>query len=172
MIIYELLGLEVRPGVRAADEDTETVRRIARELEGLEPEVARYLAAFAFILSRVAHADRAITREETAEMERIVERWGGVPAAQAALVVEIAKAQASLFGDTEDAEVTRRFKAFATPGEHTALLHCLFAVSAADEPISTNEESLVHNIASELGVSDRDFAAIRSSYHNERAGGG
>jgi uncharacterized tellurite resistance protein B-like protein len=168
MIIDELLGLEPQSGVRP-DQDTEAVRRIARQLEGLEPEVARYLAAFAFILSRVAHADSAISRDETTEMERIVERWGGVPAAQATLVVEIAKAQASLFSGAEDVEITRRFKSFATPREHAALLHCLFAVSAADEPISSTEESLVHNIAAELGVSDRDFAAIRSSYKDERA---
>jgi uncharacterized tellurite resistance protein B-like protein len=168
MIIHQLFDLEVRPGAGPADEDAATVQRIARDLQALEPEVARYLAAFAFFLSRVASADRRVTGTETAEMQRIVERWGGVPTSHAALVVEIAKAQASLFGGIEDAAIMRQFKSFATPGEHTALLHCLFAVSAADAPISTPEESLVHNIASELGVSDRDFAAIRSSYHDKR----
>ena len=40
--------------------DTETVRAIVRELEALPPERARYVAAFAFILARVAHADLEI----------------------------------------------------------------------------------------------------------------
>ncbi len=34
--------------------DTDTVRRIVSELDKLDPARARYLAAFAYILSRVA----------------------------------------------------------------------------------------------------------------------
>jgi hypothetical protein len=56
MSILELLGFR-RGGSRAAAGDTDTVRRIVGELEALPPEDARYVAAFAFILARVAHAD-------------------------------------------------------------------------------------------------------------------
>ena len=41
--------------------DTETVRRIVGELDRLDPAHARYLAAFAYVLSRVANADLDIT---------------------------------------------------------------------------------------------------------------
>ena len=54
--------------------DTETVRRIAGELERLPAEKARYLAGFAYVLARVAHADLDIDDAETAEMERITMR--------------------------------------------------------------------------------------------------
>ena len=37
--------------------DTATVRRIAAELEALPPAEARFLAAFAYVLARVARAD-------------------------------------------------------------------------------------------------------------------
>ncbi len=61
MSILKFLGLE--PDRRGSTEtpstevgDTETVQRIVRELEALEPARARDLAAFAYILGRVARA--------------------------------------------------------------------------------------------------------------------
>jgi uncharacterized tellurite resistance protein B-like protein len=145
------------------------VRRIVKQLSTLEPDRARYLAAFAYILSRVAHADADISPAETREMERTIELWGGLSPAQAVLVVEIAKAQSSLFGATEDYLVTRQFKSLALPVQRQELLHCLFAVSAADETISSAEETLIRQIASELDLSDRDYLDIRSTYNHKRA---
>ncbi|HEX8025512.1 MAG TPA: hypothetical protein VF484_04830, partial [Candidatus Limnocylindrales bacterium] len=53
----------VTPGGPGVDEraDTETVRRIVDEIASLEPERARYLAAFAYILTRAAAADLDIS---------------------------------------------------------------------------------------------------------------
>lgn len=167
MDIRKLLGLQPREGPR--DGDTQTVRRIVQELEAIDPETARYLAAFAFTLSRAAQADSRISPEETQEMERTVERWGGISAAQSVLVVKIAKAQSSLFWATEDFLVTRQFKALSTPEQREQLLHCLFAVSAADDSISGDEEAVIRQIASELDIADRDFVAIRCSYNDKRA---
>ena len=49
------------------------------------------------------------------------------------------------------------------------LLHCLFAISAADESISALEEATVAQIAKELGLSHRDQVEIRSHYRDKRA---
>ena len=67
MGILEKLGLTANAaaGKSVQEGDTETVRRIVAELESLETERARYIAAFAFILSRVANADLEISVEET-----------------------------------------------------------------------------------------------------------
>ena len=67
-ILKQLLGLEgksekLEKGRESGD--TDTVRRIVAELEAIEPKRARYLAAFAYILGRVAHADLDISAEET-----------------------------------------------------------------------------------------------------------
>ena len=43
---------------------TATVRKIVRALEEMEPARARYVAAFAYLLGRVAHADLDISAEE------------------------------------------------------------------------------------------------------------
>lgn len=167
MFIRKLLGLG--PQDTAPTGDTNTVRRIVQELEAMEPAQARYLAAFAFVLSRVANEDAHVSPEETQEMERIVRRWGGVSEAQSVLVVQIAKTQSNLLGPTEDYLVTRQFKTMSSAAQREELLHCLFAVSAADDSISSAEETLARQIASELDVTDRDFLAIRARYSEKRA---
>src|SRR4026209_338393 len=86
----------------AASGDTETVRRIVAELDKLDPRRARHLAAFAYILSRVASADLHVSEVETAAMVGLVRREGDLPEAQAVLVVEMAKSQSRLSGGTEN----------------------------------------------------------------------
>lgn len=148
--------------------DTDTVRRIVGELEALEPERARWIAAFAYILGRVAHADLDISAEETAAMEKIVQEVGGLPESQAVLVVGIAKTQHRLTGHTENFLVTREFAEIAEPEDRERLLDCLFAVSAADDSISGAEESQIRQIASELGFSHRQYVDARSEWSDQR----
>ncbi len=85
-----------------AERDTQTVQRIIDELERLDPDRARYLAAFAYVLGRVAHADQHVSDEEVAVMTTFVRELGHLPQAQALLVVQIARSQNELFGGTED----------------------------------------------------------------------
>ena len=168
MGILDALGLGSNERAAGTAGDTDTVRRIVGELEALEPERARYIAAFAYILGRVAHADQEISREETAEMEAIVARLGHLPDEQAVLVVQIAKSQNRLFGHTENFLVTREFAEIASPEQRTELLDCLFAVSVADDSISASEEAQIRQIASELGFSHRDFVLARRQYSDKR----
>lgn len=150
------------------DGDTDAVRRIVAELDALEPRQARYLAAFAYILGRVANADLTISAEESRAMEEIVARVGGVPAGQAVLVVQIAKSQNRLFGGTENFLVTREFNEISTRQQREHLVDCLFAVSAADDSISGAEEAQVRQIASELGFSHKEYVDLRSRWSDKR----
>lgn len=163
MSIFKFLGLE-RPAQQMPSVETETVRKIVKTLDELEPKRARYIAAFAYILSRVANADLKISREETLEMERIVKELGGLPEEQAVIVVQIAKTQNLLFGGTEDFLVTREFNKIADREQKMALLHCMFAVSSSDESISSAEDSEIRQIASELLLERKDFIEVRSRY--------
>jgi uncharacterized tellurite resistance protein B-like protein len=148
--------------------DSDTVIRIVRELDKLEPERARYLAAFAYVLSRVAGADLHISDVETGRMVEIVRRLGHIPDAQAVLVVEIAKSQNRLFGGTENFLVTRQFKEMATGDQRRELLDCLFGVSAADDAISGEEEAQIWQIATELGFSHPEYVKARLAYSDKR----
>ena len=165
MGIWDLLKSKPEP---ATTGDTDTVRRIVSELEAMEPERARYLAAFAFTLARVAHADLSISRDETSRMEEIVRKLGHLPAEQAVVAVHIAKAQHLLSGGTESFLVTRELREIATKEQCRELLDCLFAVAAADDSISGTEEHSIRQIASELGLTARELADVRSSWHDKR----
>ena len=168
MGILDILGRR-RDDAGTAGGDTATVRRIVAELETLEKEKARFVAAFAYILGRVAHADLDISVEETRAMEEIVQSLGHLPEEQAVLVVQIAKSQNRLLGGTENFLVTREFRDLSTEGQRVELLDCLFAVSAADESISGAEEAQIRQIASELGFSHRQFVDARSAWSEHRA---
>ncbi len=167
MSIFEIFGWKRPPA--STEEETETVRRIARELGALPPERARFVAAFAFVLARVAHADRDFGEQETAKMEELVRTVGELPEAQATLAVEIAKSQNRLFGSTDNFLVTRELAQKATPEERRHLLECLFAVSAADQTISAEEEAQLRQIASELGFERAEFVAARSAWSEHRS---
>jgi uncharacterized tellurite resistance protein B-like protein len=167
MSVWKLLGLEKHKVLaEAASAETETVRKIVNALDGMEPQRARYIAAFAYLLSRVAHADLDISPEETRVMERIVMDRGGLPEEQAILVVQMAKTQNRLFGGTENFLVTQEFNEIATREQKLALLHCLYAVSAADESISTREDNEIRNISKELLLSHQDFIDVRLEYRD------
>ena len=149
--------------------DVESIRRISAALDRLDPNRARWIAGFALVLSRVAGADLDISPEEVREMERLVQERIGLPEDQAVLVVEIAKRQNLLFGGTDNFLVTRTLKETASHDEKMDLLRCLFAVSAANDSISSVEEAAITQIASELGLDRRELVEIRISYRDKRA---
>ena len=148
--------------------ETETVRRIVRELDRLDPATARHLAAFAYVLSRVASADLHISEAETEKIVEIITQLGHVPEEQAVLVVEIANSQNRLFGGTENFLVTREFRGLADETQRADLLGCLFAVSAADDAITGVEENQIWQIASELGFSHKEFIDARMAFSDKR----
>jgi len=162
--LFETLrGGSPRMHESGADE-TDTVRKIAEALDELPEERARYLATFAYILGRVANADLEISKRESREMERLVVDRGGLPPDQAVIAVQIAKTQNRLFGGTEDFLVTREFNEIATREQKVQLLDCLYAVSAADQDVSTVEDNEIGKIASELRLERADLVKAREGY--------
>lgn len=162
MSIWKLLGIQGDDAGQAPPSaDTETVRKIVGALDNMDRDRARYVAAFAYVLSRVAHVDMDISSEETRAMERIVHELGDLPEEQAVLVVQMAKTQALLFAGTENFLVTREFHRMSTPEQRRKLLECLFAVSAADESISSAESQEIRKIADELKIEHKDFIQAR-----------
>jgi uncharacterized tellurite resistance protein B-like protein len=162
MSILKFLGLSAEhlsQGPKSGE--TETVRKIVHKLDGLPEDQARYIAAFAYLLSRVARADMHVSPEETAVMERIVMEQGGLPEELAPIVVQMAKTENLLFGATENYLVTREFERMATREQKLALLDCLFAVAAADENITSDEDNVVKQISEELKLPHSDYIAAR-----------
>ena len=166
MSILRWLGLKPKPELPTSD--TDTVRRIAENLEALPPERARFVGTFALLLARVANADLKMTEDETRHMEALVVEKAGLPEAQAALAVEIAKAQHRLFGATEDYLASRELRAMTSREERLDILACLFSVSAADDSVSTVEEEVIRQIAKELGLENSEYIAARAVVRDKR----
>lgn len=167
MRILELLGLAAAE--TEAKPRTAAVRHIVEELGSLEPARAHFLAAFAFLLGRVAYADLEVSADERRTMERIVAEYGGLPRAQARLVVKIVQAEHDLRGGTQSFQVAREFREISSREERRDLLDRLFAVSAADDEVSSVEERQIRQVAEELGFSHREYIEIRSAYNDRRS---
>ena len=175
MSVWKFIGLD--PGKLVSGEDatqshspeTDTVRKIVQALDRMEPDQARYVAAFAYLLSRVANADHHISDEETRAMEQIVMQRGGIPEEQAILIVQMAKTQSRLFSGTENFLVSREFEKIADREQKLHLLDCLYAVCSADRSISTVEDNEIRKISTELQLSHEDFISVRLNYRDHLA---
>lgn len=163
--IRKWLGLD-----SPAAEDPGPLRETLQALDHLEPARARYLAAFAYLLGRVAHADQRVTPEETAAMEKLVEEYGQISRDQAMVVVQLAKTSNLLFRGTTDYLVAREFSTLATYEEKLALMRCVFAVSASDDTISMAEEGEIHRMANELRIQHADLVALRVAHQRHLPG--
>jgi uncharacterized tellurite resistance protein B-like protein len=152
----------------APGREGDAVRRVVHALDAMEPERAQFVALWAFLLARVANVDLDVGPEETREMERLVECAGELPAAQATVVVELAKVQNRLLGEAKDCAAARELATLASAEQKRDLLHCLFAVASADGGIDVPEEDTIREIARELRVGCDEYLAIRCAYGERR----
>jgi tellurite resistance protein len=148
---------------------TDSIRRIAGEIEALPIEQRRYIAGFAYVLARAAHADLDISDAELKYMEHVVVEVGHLSEAQAVLVVEMARNMAELYGATDDFVVTRRFTEISTSEQREDLLRTAFAVGAADDTISAAESAELNEIGKELGFRSDQVDAIRDEFRDQLA---
>ena len=159
MSLLKWLGLSTA----AEPEPDDQLREIEAALETHGPARARYLACFAYILTRAAKADHHVSDAEARLMEQIVAERAGVDAEQAALIVRIARGAGHSRG-TDDYLIAREFERVASREEKLALLDCLFAIAAADSPILTVEDNEVRRVASELKLEHGDYIEVRKRH--------
>jgi uncharacterized tellurite resistance protein B-like protein len=163
--IREWLGVETRQ-----EQEFAPLRETLDALDHLEPDRARVLAAFAYLLGRVADADQHVSAQETQAMERLVRDQGALTQDQAMVVVQLAKTSNLLFGGSANFLVARQFAEFATYDEKLALMRCLFAVAATDDAISLTEEGEIHRVANELRIDQKDLVALRVAHQRHLPG--
>jgi len=160
-------------GITGSEDDergeSEAVQRIAARLDRLPPDESRYLAAFAYVLARIAQADLEIDAAETTEMHRIARELTGLSEAEATLVVEIAQNQARSRGGTQNYVVTREFRRISTRAQRGKLLQCLYAVAASDGVISIEESAEIVRIGEELGFTRAEVNSLRGAYRDKLA---
>ena len=165
MSLWKWLGLDRSAETGEAD----GVDRLEQALGELEPATARYVACFAYILTRSARADHVVTDGEAREMERIVAAQGGIPPDLAATLITLARKEALRSGGTDDFIVTREFNRIASREQKLTLLDALFAVSGVDESILTIEDNEIRRVANELTLEHADYIAIRAGHRSNLA---
>ncbi len=160
--LFRSLGLATEDVAR---HETETVSAIASVLTGVAPERARLLAAFAYLLGRVALADHDLSADERAVMEARLVTDGEIPADQAQHLVQLAVAATGSHGAAEDYQVAREFEALATREEKLQLLRALFTVSA-QHGITTVEDTEISRIAGALRLERSAVTALRHEFRD------
>jgi uncharacterized tellurite resistance protein B-like protein len=143
--------------------------RAASALDGLRPERARYVAAFAYLLARVAGVDSRVTPDELDLMHRLVQREAGLTDAEATAVVDLALRDAVKFAGSHNLDVTREFLAVSTLDQRLGLMRCLFAVSAADDSVATAEDNEIRRISRELKIEHAEFVRARAEVREHLA---
>jgi uncharacterized tellurite resistance protein B-like protein len=142
---------------------------IADALEHMDPVEARYIAAFAYLLSRVAHADHEVSDEERGAVQAVLVERAGLAPDRAAIVTTLATSQMIHVRGTQDYVVTQEFARIASREQKRALLDGLYAVSASDASIVTIEDNEIRRIASEIGLEHGDVVEIRHRYRDRLA---
>jgi len=168
MGILDWLGL-ASADTQPATSESDAVRRIAGALANMEPESARYVATFAYLLGRIANADHVVTDDERHAMTAIVGAEAGLDPAQAELVEDIAGDESLKRRGTDDFQVAQEFAGLATEDQKLALLRCLFAVSASDDAVVTSEDNEVRRISVQLKISHEAFVAARTAVRDKLA---
>ena len=160
--ILRKLGLDV--DVDEGKPDVQALDALEEALSHVPPEEARRVAAFAYLLSRVAHADDEVSEAERGAMVHLLVDRAHLAPDQAAIVIGIATSKIVHVRGTEDYLVSREVAARATVEEKRALIDGLYAVCAADGTISTIEDNDVRRVASEIDLEHHDVVEIRSRY--------
>lgn len=164
MSLLQFLGLRGEEAGR--NEEPASLIAIGKSLESLPAEEARLVAAFAYLLARVAGADLRTEGTERASMIERLETFGGVDTEQAGRLAEAAVHASEVYGSSDDHLVARAFRDMSDHDERLKLLRCLYAIAAADETISTVEDNEIFEIGRGVGVSRENMIALRSEWRD------
>jgi uncharacterized tellurite resistance protein B-like protein len=165
--LFRFLGLAAQEDPR--EREPESLRELGARLSALAPEDARFVAAFAYLLARVAGAD---LRTENGEREIIalrLESAAGLDGERARMLAEAAIAAAASHSASDDHLVARSYREIATDAERQLLVRCLYAVAAADSTITTPEDNEIFEIATEIGMGRSDVIALRAEFKEHLA---
>ena len=151
-------------------EQQSALRDLVDALDRLEPDHARYLAQFAYLLGRVAHADQHVSPEEIRTMETLVKQEGNLSEDLAVLVVGLARTSNRMFGGTDNFIIARDFATYVSYPQRLGLLRCLFSVSISEGNISIAEEREIQRIARELRIDGEDLIKLRLEFRQHLPG--
>ena len=162
MSLLRFLGIE--GGSKGRESEPASLAEITTQLEALPAEEARFVAAFSYLLARVAGADLRTDNTERDAIARRLETFAEIAPPQASLLAETAIRAAEMHSATDDHLVARTFRDLSEEPERIRLIRCLYAVAAADELISTVEDNEIFEVARAIGLRQTDVVAVRAGF--------
>lgn len=163
--LLRFLGLSGSTAGR--DVEPASLVAISARLEALPDEESRFIAAFAYLLARIAGADLRTDQAEREAITARLEALAKIAHDQATLLAETAIQAAKSHSASDDHLVARAFRDMTEDPERIRLLRCLYAVAAADQHISTREDNEIFEIANAIGVRRLDIIALRSEFREQ-----
>jgi uncharacterized tellurite resistance protein B-like protein len=128
------------------------IRNTLDRLEELNRETAGYLKTLAFILHRVAIADKEVSVEETERMEQILVDHASLSRSEAVLTVEIARHCGEIADCGCRYEASRNFRSSLDEKSGRDIRGFLESVAEADGRVRVSEKAQIEQIAAELGL--------------------
>lgn len=162
MSLLRFLGLGGSSNWR--ESEPASLAEIAAQLDALPAEEARFVAAFSYLLARIAGAD---LRTDDAERDAIAHHlmtFAEIDAERARLLADTAIRAAATYSPSDDHLVARAFRDMTEEPERIRLLRCLYAVAAADENVSTQEDNEIFEVARAIGVRRTSVVAVRLEF--------
>ena len=142
---------------------------IRAHLDALPERRAEFVAAFAGLLVRVAHADDEISAAERSLLHDLIIANAGLSDAESALVAKIAVHQATSLAGIDYASLTNAFNDLATESDKEHLIDCLYAIATADRSVSVVEDEEIRKVARALLLTHEQFIAVRVRYKEQLA---
>ena len=140
---------------------------VREHLDRLPAERAEFVAAFAGLLARVAHANREVSDAERKAMRRVITRNVGLSAAESEAVADTVVHHAIELGGIDYASLTNTLNELGSGADKEHLIDCLYAVATADDTVSVVEDEEVRQVARALLLTHSQFIEIRRRYKEQ-----
>lgn len=164
--ILQRLGLQSEKQLNGGGE-SKLGKQLAELLNYPDEDRLRFLAAFGGLLGRVANADNDISESEIKRIKAILLHFTDVNEKEADAVEKIILENTKTLAGLENHIYTREINELADKNKKLEILSCLFAVAAADDEITTDENESLRLISKALLLNNDDFISIRSMYKNK-----
>ena len=129
------------------------IRQALARLDSLDRDTADYLKTLAFVMYRVAAADRNVIEAEVRRMESILVEHASLSLPEAVLTVEIARHCRQTADCAGSYAASRRLRARLSADDQGRLRSFLASVAEADGRVRQTEKDAIRQILAELGLS-------------------
>lgn len=138
--------------------------RVHRQLTRLGTDRVEYLAAFAGQLARVALVDSVLSDTEETSIARLLEARTELKRQECQLVVQLMHHEAETLKGKQNHLLNRAVNRHASSEDKERLVDCLYAVAAADDRVSDEEEQEIRRIAGAILLPHKTLMDIRAHY--------